>query len=187
MGRAGFEPATFRLSVERSSRAELPARALGDTSLILCCFIRIFVNALMQHNNCVVRSVWARSLARHSFRVVTSPSSFLPAKRNPLPFSFFAQPSKLLIIGYILAAGGLSLDSAKQMFKATCSRCGAVGKMSFQHSRCRRVLCNQRLGDRHYNRQVWRELNVYVGKNGTSSPIFSLFTLILGRLGKRLG
>ena len=25
MGRAGFEPATFRLSVERSSRAELPA------------------------------------------------------------------------------------------------------------------------------------------------------------------
>jgi hypothetical protein len=26
VGRAGFEPATFRLSVERSSRAELPAR-----------------------------------------------------------------------------------------------------------------------------------------------------------------
>ena len=25
VGRAGFEPATFRLSVERSSRAELPA------------------------------------------------------------------------------------------------------------------------------------------------------------------
>lgn len=27
MGRTGFEPATFRLSVERSSRAELPARS----------------------------------------------------------------------------------------------------------------------------------------------------------------
>jgi hypothetical protein len=26
VGRAGFEPATFRLSVERSSQAELPAR-----------------------------------------------------------------------------------------------------------------------------------------------------------------
>ena len=28
VGRAGFEPATFRLSVERSSRAELPARGV---------------------------------------------------------------------------------------------------------------------------------------------------------------
>ena len=34
VGRAGFEPATFRLSVERSSRAELPARLFPDmTSL----------------------------------------------------------------------------------------------------------------------------------------------------------
>jgi hypothetical protein len=54
VGRAGFEPATFRLSVERSSRAELPARAFGKTSLILCCFIRIAVNTLMQHHPCVV-------------------------------------------------------------------------------------------------------------------------------------
>ena len=35
----------------------------------------------------------ARSLARHSSRVVTSPSSFLPAKRNLFPFSFFASLS----------------------------------------------------------------------------------------------
>ena len=42
--RAGFEPAIFRLSVERSSRAELPVHALGDTSLILCWFIRITDN-----------------------------------------------------------------------------------------------------------------------------------------------
>jgi hypothetical protein len=28
VGRAGFEPATFRLSVERSSQAELPAHTL---------------------------------------------------------------------------------------------------------------------------------------------------------------
>ncbi len=42
--RAGFEPAIFRLSVERSSRAELPVHVCGDTSLILCCFIRIVVN-----------------------------------------------------------------------------------------------------------------------------------------------
>ncbi len=37
--------------------------------------------------------MWARSLARHSYRVVTSPSSFLPAKRNRFPFSFFASRS----------------------------------------------------------------------------------------------
>ena len=36
VGRAGFEPATFRLSVERSSRAELPARVCGDkTNMML--------------------------------------------------------------------------------------------------------------------------------------------------------
>jgi hypothetical protein len=34
VGRAGFEPATFRLSVERSSQAELPAHALfGEMEL----------------------------------------------------------------------------------------------------------------------------------------------------------
>lgn len=44
MGRAGFEPATFRLSVERSSRAELPAHSLVTPKLIVSWLIRIFVN-----------------------------------------------------------------------------------------------------------------------------------------------
>ena len=63
VGRAGFEPATFRLSVERSSRAELPAPILGDTTLILCSFIRIAINLLMALPYCVWKG-WARSLAR---------------------------------------------------------------------------------------------------------------------------
>ncbi len=41
VGRGGFELPTFRLSVERSSRAELPAHIRGDTNLILCAFIKI--------------------------------------------------------------------------------------------------------------------------------------------------
>lgn len=49
VGRGGFELPTFRLSVERSSQAELPAPIFqGDTILILCGFIRIAVNLLMQ-------------------------------------------------------------------------------------------------------------------------------------------
>ena len=46
---------------------------------------------MLLHYCCV--KAGARSLARHSFRVVTSPSSFLPAKRNLFPFSFFASLS----------------------------------------------------------------------------------------------
>jgi hypothetical protein len=42
MGRAGFEPATFRLSVERSSRAELPAHNFV-TPKLASCGIKIFV------------------------------------------------------------------------------------------------------------------------------------------------
>ena len=41
VGRAGFEPATFRLSVERSSRAELPAHNLGANTLMRRWFKRI--------------------------------------------------------------------------------------------------------------------------------------------------
>jgi hypothetical protein len=47
VGRAGFEPATFRLSVERSSRAELPARALQRTKS----------NALLVNKNLVNSTV----------------------------------------------------------------------------------------------------------------------------------
>jgi hypothetical protein len=49
VGRGGFELPTFRLSVERSSQAELPAPTFrGDRSLILCGFIRVAVNLLKQ-------------------------------------------------------------------------------------------------------------------------------------------
>ena len=46
VGRAGFEPATFRLSVERSSRAELPAHICGGNRLMICWFKRIFVSSV---------------------------------------------------------------------------------------------------------------------------------------------
>ena len=42
VGRGGFELPTFRLSVERSSRAELPAHRIEHRSLILCMFIRFW-------------------------------------------------------------------------------------------------------------------------------------------------
>ena len=63
VGRAGFEPATFRLSVERSSRAELPALVVGIGRLMVGWFIRIFVSFLMGAVICCVGG-WARSLAR---------------------------------------------------------------------------------------------------------------------------
>ena len=55
VGRAGFEPATFRLSVERSSRAELPAPSRETPRLISGWLIRIFVTRFLR---------WVRSLAR---------------------------------------------------------------------------------------------------------------------------
>jgi hypothetical protein len=52
VGRAGFEPATFRLSVERSSRAELPALFLATSNLMPSQLIRIFVNLLIATCHC---------------------------------------------------------------------------------------------------------------------------------------
>ena len=58
VGRAGFEPATFRLSVERSSRAELPAPFSCDTQVNIKLVNKNFLKAQIA---CQER---ARSLAR---------------------------------------------------------------------------------------------------------------------------
>jgi hypothetical protein len=51
VGRAGFEPATFRLSVERSSRAELPAPAVQRTKF----------NGMLVNKNLVNSTVFENS------------------------------------------------------------------------------------------------------------------------------
>ena len=63
VGRAGFEPATFRLSAERSSQAELPAPRLRDNRLNIMLINKNFRKSLNGYSSlfCVQ---WARSLAR---------------------------------------------------------------------------------------------------------------------------
>ena len=80
VGRAGFEPATFRLSAERSSQAELPA-LYRATDFIIRWFITVLINLfnlLITFDYCSSR---ARSPARHTFELVISPPGFLSVKR----------------------------------------------------------------------------------------------------------
>ena len=64
VGRAGFEPATFRLSVERSSRAELPARFSGDIKVNIWLVNKNFRKSLNAYTPMFSKQRGARSLAR---------------------------------------------------------------------------------------------------------------------------